>query len=168
MRVPSTTPPTSPAAAVATPAMTVFAEPLPFELLRLLELLLRLFELLRLPELLEALGLLRELADDLLRELADGLLRELADLLLELPVLLRELAALLFDALPLREDEPFGLDPFELFDEDDFRLVEERVFPWAIYSSLSLDFPALSNSLTPFGAGETLWEPAFSSGDSPR
>jgi hypothetical protein len=143
------------------PATTgAFEEPLLFELLRLFE-LLPLPEPLRLPELLEVFGLLRELAEDLLRELA-ALLLELFALLLELPALLRELLALLFDAFPLREDEPFGLDPFELFDEDDFRLVEERVFAWAIYSSLSLDFPAFSSSLTPIGAGETLWERAFS------
>src|SRR5829696_180569 len=102
-RVPSTTPPTRPAAAVATPAITgVFEDPLPFELPRLLE-PLPLFEPLRLLELLA----------------------------LELPDLLRPLDALLFDALPLREDDPLALEPFEL-PEDDFRLVEERVFPWAI------------------------------------
>src|SRR5215217_3581389 len=112
-RVPSTTPPTRPAAAVATPAITgVFEDPLPFELPRLLE-PLPLFEPLRLLELLEAFGLLRELVA------------------LELPDLLRPLDALLFDALPLREDDPLALEPFEL-PEDDFRLVEERVFPWAI------------------------------------
>src|SRR5215213_5099681 len=115
-RVPSTTPPTRPAAAVATPAITgVFEDPLPFELLRLLELL-------------EAFGLLRELVACLLRELADLLLELFA---LELPDLLRALEALLFDALPPREDDPLALEPFEL-PEDDFRLVEERVFPWAI------------------------------------
>ena len=102
--------------------------------------LLRLLEPLRLPELLEAFGLLRELVACLLRELAD-LLLVLFALVLALPDLLRELVALLFDALPLREDEPFGLDPFELREDDDFRLVWERVPDWAIYSSLSLDSP---------------------------
>ena len=113
---------------MATPAITgVFEDPLPFELLRLLE-PLPLFEPLRLLELLEAFGLLRELVACLLRELADLLLELFA---LELPDLLRALEALLFDALPPREDDPLALEPFEL-PEDDFRLVEERVFPWAI------------------------------------
>jgi len=113
---------------VATPAITgVFEDPLPLELPRLLE-PLPLFEPLRLLELLEAFGLLRELVPCLLRELADLLLELFA---LELPDLLRPLDALLFDALPLREDDPLALEPFEL-PEDDFRLVEERVFPWAI------------------------------------
>jgi hypothetical protein len=86
--------------------------------------LLRLLESLWLLELLEALGLLREVVACLLRELADLLLERFA-LVLAPPDLLRALADLRFDVLPL------GFEPFELR-EADFFLVEERALAWAI------------------------------------
>jgi hypothetical protein len=139
MREPSTTPPTRPAAAVATPAATgtafevaflAFASPpllLLFEepeedrpdedrlfepVLRAFELLLRLFE----PPLraLELLGRLFVLA----------FAREL-DALVEPDLLFDDLLA---DAL-LRD--PLGLEPFELFD-DELRLLVDRALDWAI------------------------------------
>jgi hypothetical protein len=118
-------------------------------------------ELLRLFELLDAFGLLRELVACLLRELADLLFELFAEVFalpLELPDLLRELAGLLRDVLPL------GLEPFGLRD-DDFFLVEERALAWAINPSLGR-CPAISQSHTPVGGAETPWVPAFSSGGS--
>jgi hypothetical protein len=118
-RLPRTTPPTSPAAAVATPVMT-WALEVPFELeLRALPPVLR-DEELRLPD------------DELrLRDDADaerrldalvllGLLRELEDFVPE------PLRLLLLEELRL-----LGLDPFELR-ELCFRFVCERVLAWAI------------------------------------
>jgi hypothetical protein len=153
--VPRTTPPTSPAAAVATPAITGAFED-PFELL-LLELLRLLEPLLELPD---VFGLLRELVACLLRELAD-LPLELFALLFELLAPLRELVALLFEALPRFDDAlPLGFEPFELR-EVVFRLVDEPELAWAINPSLSR-CPAISKSSTPFGGAETPWVPAFS------
>jgi hypothetical protein len=118
-------------------------DPLPFELLPLPVPL-------RPPEPLEVFGLLRELAADPLRELAD-LLFELFALLLELPDLLRELADPLLDALPLRDDDLLGLEPFEL-PEDDFRLVWERARAWAICSSLKIESPPSKFAYPSLGA----------------
>jgi hypothetical protein len=137
MRVPSTTPPTSPAAAVAMPVMTAaFDEP--FELawralepplraldppLRELELPLPEFELrLREPELpLRELGFRALLApedrDDELRPRDDA---DAVRLLDALPLL----------ALVLPELPSLALDPFELL--DDLRFVPERALLWAM------------------------------------
>jgi hypothetical protein len=128
-------PPTSPAAAVATPVTTATFEPLPLPFERELELPAPLPDdracELRLPD--PELRLRDDAADerrlDALALL--GLLREPEeDLLLEDPLLLLRfevpLRLLLLEALWL-----FGLDPFELREFVCF-LFEERVLPWAM------------------------------------
>jgi hypothetical protein len=134
IRLPSTTPPTRPAAAVTAPVTTAtFEPPPPFELfarlcdeadderwLAALELFGLAFELLGLA-LDELLGL--ELAVFAREELAEVFARELDDFAPELDDFAREPDDLVFDAL--------ALAPFELRD-DVLRLLEEAVFPWAM------------------------------------
>jgi hypothetical protein len=137
-RLPSTTPPTRPAAAVTAPVTTAVFEAPPLELFARLrddagdERRLAALELLGLA--LELLGLAldafaRELPEDLARVLddfareLDGFARELDDFALELDDFAREPDDLVFDAL--------ALAPFELRD-DVVRLLEEDVFAWAM------------------------------------
>jgi hypothetical protein len=125
--VPTTTPPTNPAAAVATPVTTAaFDDPFPFEA--------RAFDDFRalVPEPRDAELRLRDDADEVRRldVLALlGLLREAVPLLFDPPRLLlfeEALRLLLLAALRL-----FGLDPFELR-ELACRLLVDPAFAWAI------------------------------------